>query len=225
MMPDQVAAVSFLLRRGLCRNCKSPLPMRGPVVEIATALVFGFLWSRFGATWASLSMCLMTAVLLLMTVIDLEHRLILNVVVLPFTLVAILLSPLVLDPVTPQKAFLTAILGAVVGYLFVFGIYILGKVFVMLMARARGHRIDEVAFGMGDVKLAGLIGALVGFPSVIYALVYAILLGGVAAFGVLLFQVLVRRRYSAFMAIPYGPFIAIAAWLVMVFGAGFGRVG
>jgi leader peptidase (prepilin peptidase) / N-methyltransferase len=219
---DQVTVIAFLLRHGRCRNCQSPLRLRGPIVEATAALLFAFLWERFGPIWTTVGYGLMTAVLLLITVIDLEHRLILNVVVLPFTLIALLLSPVIMSQSLPQGAILSGMLGAAIGYFLVYGIYLFGQLFVRLMARSRGSAVNEVAFGLGDVKFAGLVGALVGFPAVIYALVYAILLGGVAALFVLLFQVLIRRRYSAFMAIPYGPFIAIAAWIVMVWGVGLG---
>ena len=174
-------------------------------------------------SWTTLGYCLFTATLLLITVIDLEHRLILNVIVLPFSLVALLLSPVILNPSQPLFSVLSALLGGAFGYIFVSGIYLLGRLFVRLMARARGRRVDEIAFGLGDVKLAGLVGMLVGFPAVIYALVYAILLGGVVSLVVLLFQLIVKRRYTAFMAIPYGPFITIATWVVMLWGSELGR--
>jgi leader peptidase (prepilin peptidase)/N-methyltransferase len=220
---EQIAIIGFLLLRGRCRNCQSPLPLRGPIVEIAGVLLFAFLWSRFGATWTTIGYGLMTAILLLITVIDLEHHLILNVVVLPFTIVTLLLSPVLSGTASPQVAVLSALLGAAIGYLLFLGIYLFGMLFARVMARARGKGIDEVAFGFGDVKLAGLVGALVGFPGVIFALVYAILLGGVAAVFVLFFQIVARRRYVAFMAIPYGPFITIAAWVVTVWGRELGR--
>jgi leader peptidase (prepilin peptidase)/N-methyltransferase len=223
-LTEQIAVISFLLLRGRCAKCQSPLPLRGPVVEVSGALLFAFLWSQFGATWTAISYGVMTAILLLITVIDLEHRLILNVVVLPFTLVTLLLSPILLGTPSPQVAILSALLGLAIGYLLLLGIYLFGKLFVRVMAHARGGGIDEVAFGFGDVKLAGLVGAIVGFPAVIFALVYAILLGGAAALFVLLFQIVARRRYSAFMAIPYGPFITIAAWLVMIWGSELGHV-
>ncbi len=219
---EQIGVVGFLFLRDRCANCQSPLPLRAPVVEIASMLLFAFLWSRFGATVNLVGYALFTAILLLITVIDVEHRLILNVVVLPATLIAVLLSPFMRDQATPGLSLLNALLGAAVGYILVLGIYFLGKLFARVMARARGRQLDEVAFGLGDVKLAGLVGALVGFPFIIIVLVYTILLGGVVSFLVLLFQLIVRRRYAAFMAIPYGPFFTVTAWGLMIWGHGLG---
>lgn len=221
-MWEQIGVVGFLFLRDRCSGCRSPLPLRAPVVEVASLLLFAFLWNRFGASVNIVGYALFTSILLLITVIDLDHRLILNVVVLPATIVAFLLSPIMRDQATPALSLLNALLGAAVGYILVLGIYFLGRLFARVMSRARGRDLDEVAFGLGDVKLAGLVGALVGFPSIIVALVYTILLGGVVSFMVLLFQLMVRRRYAAFMAIPYGPFFTITAWTLMIWGRGLG---
>lgn len=191
------------------------------IVELSTAVVFAFLWMRFEGLGIILSYSLVAAVLILITVIDMEHRLILNIVVLPSTLVALALSPYLVQSRSALISGFTSIVGIAVGYILVFGIYLFGRLFVNLMARRRGSVIDEVAFGMGDVKLAGLAGALVGFPAVLYVLVYAILIGGIVSFLVLIYQIIVKRHYSAFMAIPYGPFITVAVWFVMIWGREF----
>jgi leader peptidase (prepilin peptidase)/N-methyltransferase len=109
-------------------------------------------------------------------------------------------------------------LGGALGFAFVYGIYLLGALFGFLVSRRRGRPLQEVVFGAGDVKLAAFIGLAVGFPQVVFALVLGILLGGVAALGVLLQQVLVQRRYSAFTAMPYGPFLVVGAWVMLWFG-------
>jgi len=99
-----------------------------------------------------------------------------------------------------------------------FVIYLLGVLFARVMARLRGRPINEVAFGAGDVKLALFIGLVTGLPGVIFALVIGIFLGGLFAGAYLLWMVLVRRRYSAFTAIPYGPFLVVGALVMMLYG-------
>jgi leader peptidase (prepilin peptidase)/N-methyltransferase len=221
---EQFGIVSFLVGRAHCHNCHAPLPLRAPLVEIATALLFAFLWDRFGASVNLVVLSFFTAILLLILVIDVEHRLILNVVILPATLLALIASPLtMLNQVTLASTpfhllLIRSALGAAIGYIVVYGIYFFGGLFAKLMSRARGKALNEVAFGLGDVKLAGLVGALVGFPAIFFVLVYAILLGGVGALAAIAFQLAVRRRYSAFMAIPYGPFFVIAGWVLMIWG-------
>lgn len=220
---EQIGLTGFLIGGGRCSHCRSPLPLRDPVVELGTLILFTFIGTQFGITWTSGGLLLVTALLVLITVIDIEHRLILNVVVLPATLVALMLSPILLGS-SLRASVVSSLLGMILGYASIFGIYLLGKLFVKLMARAQNRTIDEVAFGLGDVKLAGFVGALIGFPGVISALVYAILLGGLVSFVVVVFQLMIKRQYALFMAIPYGPFITVAAWLVMMFGVGLGRL-
>ncbi len=215
---EQSGLLSYLVLRGRCHQCGAPRPLRAPIVELATALLFGFLWTQFGPGLRILAYSLFTAILLLITIVDLEHRLILDVVVLPSTLLVLLLHPFVILNQPLHLTYFDALLAAGVGYLIVYGIYLFGAVFAQVMARRRGRALGEVAFGFGDVKLAGLVGALLGFPAILSALVYGILLGGIVSFFVLIFQLIVRRRYAAFMAIPYGPFFTTVAWLFLMRG-------
>jgi leader peptidase (prepilin peptidase) / N-methyltransferase len=208
--------VRFLLFRSYCPHCHGPLPLRSPILEFATALLFGYLWAQLGPGWTLALYSLLTALLLLITVVDLEHRLILNVVVLPATLLALFVRPIEVIAHNPAGVFWDWLWGAAIGYTAVFGIYLLGALFAVLMGRLRGRPVDEVAFGFGDVKLAGMVGGLVGIPTIFFTLFDAILLGGIAGLGVLVYQFIVHRRYVALMPIPYGPFFTITAWLFMM---------
>jgi leader peptidase (prepilin peptidase)/N-methyltransferase len=202
---ERFALLGFLLSRGRCRNCGASLSLRGPLVELASAAAFGFLWVQYGwRPWFVLT-AVYTALFLLVLVIDLEHRLILNVVILPATLLAILASPF-----APFKT-TYALLGGLVAYFIVFCIYEFAHVF----ARLRRHAI-AVPFGFGDVKLAGFMGLITGFPAVFNAILLAILLGGAGAILFLLYQAIAHRRLALGAAIPYGPFFCIAGWTFMI---------
>jgi leader peptidase (prepilin peptidase)/N-methyltransferase len=221
---QQSGILSFVLRRDKCRNCGAPLSLRAPLVEIGTAALFAFLAQRypFGIYWVTI--CFFTAVLVLLGVIDIEHKLILNVILLPATVLALAASPILLRgpdvTLTTLKlnALWFALLGSIVGYAFTLGIYYLGVLFLRVLNRGRRQKINTVAFGMGDVKLAGLLGALIGFPAIVYALIWAILLGGVGAALAILFRLATRRGYSAFMTIPYGPYLILAGGAFLIFG-------
>jgi leader peptidase (prepilin peptidase)/N-methyltransferase len=221
---EQIGVLSALLLRGRCHACHAPLPLRAPLAEIGCALLFAFLWDRLGPGPLLAVESFFTAILLLIAIVDLEQRLILNVVVLPATVVALLVSPITLANQmglfgsAPLRLVLAAVSGALTGYLVTLGIYGLGGLFGWLVARARNSTLNEVAFGLGDVKLAGLVGALVGFPAIAFALVYTILLGGVGAAAYVAFRLVARRGYSAFMAIPYGPFFVVTGWAFMLWG-------
>jgi len=203
---DQIALLSFLLLRGRCSNCHAPIPLRAPVVELASALAYAYLWTRSSASVELVLALIYTAVFLLVLVIDMEHRLILNVVILPATLLAALASPL------SQLGWASSLLGGVIAFGIVFGIYIFAEVF----SRWRKLNIEGGAFGQGDVKLALFMGIVTGFPAVLQAILVTILLGGVGAILFLLYQFVVHRRWAMTAAIPYGPFFCIAGWLFMV---------
>ncbi len=216
---EQSGIATFLFSGGRCRQCHAPQSLRAPLVELGSAFLYAYLWSRFGAGWPVVIYSFFTSALLLITVIDFEHRLILNNVVLPATALALVLVPFAVQSLSPSVAIsalaLRFLAGAATGYLLVLGIYLFGELFRVVAGRLRGQTINQVAFGMGDVKLAGLVGALVGFPAVLAALVYTIIFGGLVSAAVLIFQVAVRGRYSTFMAIPYGPFFTVVTWLML----------
>ncbi len=135
-------------------------------------------------------MWLYVAFLLTVLVIDLEHRRVLNIMLGPAALVVLALSLL---PETPTP--LNALLGGSVG---------LGLFFLLAVIR-RG------ALGFGDVKLAGVIGLMTGYPQVINALFLGILFGGVAALYFLL-----SRRATLKSYIPYAPYLAVGAIVVVL---------
>ena len=192
---------------------------RAPIVEITTAGSFAFLAGRYPLDLFLAAACLFTAILLLIAVIDIEHKLILNIVVLPATVLALLLSPIMLAPTAATLAtlnlrlILVSLLGAAIGYILTYGIYLLGILFLRFLNRKRTNKLNTVAF---DVKLAGMLGALVGVPAIFYVLIYAILFGGIGAVAAIVYQLLRRRGYSAFMAIPYGPYLILAGWGFMI---------
>lgn len=219
---EQIGVLSFGLRRDKCHQCGAPLTLRAPLVEIGAAFSFAFLAARNEFGIYLLSLCFFTAILILIAVIDLEHKLILDVVTLPATLLALLASPIVLgaSDVTLATAdwqmYIFSLMGAVVGVLITFGIYWLGVLFLRIVNRNRSKKINTVAFGMGDVKLAGLLGALVGAPGILYVLMYAFLLGGLGALFAIVLQLARGRGFALGMAIPYGPYLILACWAVMV---------
>ena len=141
----------------------------------------------------------------LIVVIDIEHRLILHIVTFPAGLLFFLLTYF-----NSELSFARSLMGGAFGFLLFFGLYLLGGVFGRWMAKRRGLDPNEVAFGFGDVTLATVIGLLLGFPAVIEALVRGILYAGVFSIGYMIYLSL-RKRYSSFIPIPYGPFLILGA--------------
>jgi prepilin signal peptidase PulO-like enzyme (type II secretory pathway) len=151
----------------------------------------------------------------LIAVIDLEHRLILHVVSGP---TAILIG--VIGVIDPNRGAVKTLSGGLTGFAIFLLLYLFGGVFAPLMARLRDTEIDEVAFGFGDVTLAGVIGLTVGWPGVLPALVIGILAAGGFSM-IYIMSMLLRRDYNPFKPIPYGPFLILGSLFVYFGGVGF----
>jgi prepilin signal peptidase PulO-like enzyme (type II secretory pathway) len=187
-----VSVLGYLVGRTRCRHCGAPWPLRHVLVELVTAVAFAFLWRRYGTTAQLLPATFYVCVFLLITVTDLEYRLVLNVVVLPAILFGLACSPLF-----PDLGWKSSLLGGLVGFALFF-----------LIAR-----LYPGGMGWGDVKLAAFVGVTSGFPEVIVALGVGILVGGIIAI-LLLFT----RRSGLKSGIPYGPFLVVGGLVGLFYG-------
>jgi prepilin signal peptidase PulO-like enzyme (type II secretory pathway) len=160
-------------------------------VELFTALLFAYLWQRFGPSWKLLLLASCCSFLLLIAVIDLRYRLVLNVLIYPAAAVTLLFHS-----VPSGRDALTALLGGAVGLSF----------FSLVALVRRGD------MGAGDVKLAALIGLMVGFPQVLWALTLGILAGGITALFLLLTHL---RDLKSYM--PYAPFLCLGAAITLIY--------
>jgi leader peptidase (prepilin peptidase)/N-methyltransferase len=213
-----ISTLAFLRFKPRCQHCGAPISWRHLLVELGTAALFAFLWYRYGLAGQVELLVLYTvysAILVLVLVIDLEHRLILNVVIYPawgLALVGSLLNP---EP----YFYRLALVGGALGFGILYLVYLLGELFVKVMGKVRGKPVNAVAFGFGDVRLGGFIGLILGFPGVLHAIFYAILLGGLGGLLYWFVRAVILRRYSLFTAIPYGPFLIVGTWIVMFTGS------
>jgi len=193
-LPERRAATmpAYLARR-------APPRPRDLAVHLATAALFAILWARFESV-GMIQLVLVsfyTLVLLLVTVTDLEHKLIPNRAIMPAIALAALASPLHFAERWPL-----ALLGGAIGFVFFYAAFWIGE-----------RTIGRGALGFGDVKLATFVGLISGFPEIIVGLIVALFAGG--AISLLL---LLTRRATLRTAIPYGPFIAIGGFYAMVWG-------
>jgi leader peptidase (prepilin peptidase)/N-methyltransferase len=188
------------------------------LTELGTAALYAFIWYRYAMNGELEYLLLYTVystIFVLVIVIDLEHRLILDIVMFPAWALALLGS--LINP-TPYF-YRLALVGGAVGFGVFLLMYWLGLLFVKVLSKMRGRPINAVAFGQGDVKLGVFIGLVLGFPDVLPAIFVAVLLGGIAGLLYWFVRAVVLRRYSLFTPIPYGPFLALGAMYVMFFGA------
>lgn len=218
---DNVPVVSWLVLRGRCRDCGTRIPVRYPLVEAGTAVAFGLVaWWMLGplsaagdvvaaaGAWGLLAGALLlvahlwlAAVSIALTAIDLETHRLPNVIVLPGYAVAAI--GLGLPALLAGDLERLAIAAAGAGILF-------AAYAAMAIAWPGG-------MGMGDVKLAGVLGAFLGFAG------WAVLaVGAFAAFvlgGVVSILLLVTKRVSRKGGIPFGPWMIAGAWVGLVLGA------
>ncbi|MGQ9502257.1 MAG: prepilin peptidase [Anaerolineae bacterium] len=206
------AVFGYLSGRHICLGCGRPLPLRSILVELATPLLFvGLLW-RYGLSAQLGLVSLYSVVLLLVSITDLEHRLIQHVVMVPALLIA-LAGAFFNRAITARQA----VLGGVVGLLLLCMMYLLAVPVGRLIGRLAGRASEEVPFGFGDVTLGTFVGLITGLPGVLLALVITILSAGFVAACIVLVQ-LIRRRYKPLTTIPYGPFLALGGFIIMVYG-------
>jgi prepilin signal peptidase PulO-like enzyme (type II secretory pathway) len=203
--------ISFLSGNRTCRYCGKPQEWRAPLVEIGMAVGAYLIYQTNSSPRIFIPGLIVFFIYLLIIVIDIEHRLILHIVSGPSAIVVFFLSFL-----HPDRDWQESILGGLAGFFSFLLLYFLGQLFAIVMGRLRGTQIDEVAFGFGDVTLAGVIGLTVGWPAVVVALILGIILAGIFSF-LYIFIRMFFKRYSAFTAIPYGPFITLGC-LAVYFG-------
>ena len=210
--PHQWVALAALLFGGRCQHCGTRIGLRHSLVELAAALALVYIWARWGGSLVFVFNAVVTLWLLLITVIDAEHRLILRVVVYPAAVFA-----LVWGLLDPDKGVSRTLVGGAVGFGITYLFYLFGRVFSRVAGRLRGEELSEVAFGWGDVNFGLFIGLAVGWPSVMFALFIAVLAGGLAGALLLVFTRL-RGHNAAFLAMPYGPFLALGALTMLLWG-------
>lgn len=187
---DNVPLVSYAVLRGRCRACSASIPVRYPLVEGVTALLVMACVLRFGLTPEAAVASLFCAVLVAVSAIDVEHRIVPNRIVIPAA-AAVLVAQTAIHP-SPEW-----LIGALAGS---------GFLFAAALAYPRG-------MGMGDVKLALLLGAMLG-----RSVAVALLIGMLAALLPAAILAVRHGRAARRMAIPFAPFLAFGAVVALFTG-------
>ncbi|MFC1970477.1 prepilin peptidase [Chloroflexota bacterium] len=204
---DLIPVVSYLWLHGRCRYCHQRIPRRVLLVEVLTGAYFLTAFCQFGWGDEFVISVIYGCIFLVIMFIDLEHQLILNKVTYPTAAVALITLAVcsalpqtgLLDNLVffPEPAILSGIIGGATGFGFFLAVSF----------------ISPGGMGMGDVKLAGLIGLITGFPLVVVALFIGILMGGVVGGALLLLKIRGRKD-----AIPFGTFLALGLLVTLLFG-------
>jgi prepilin signal peptidase PulO-like enzyme (type II secretory pathway) len=208
---EPVSFLTFFPWPQSCPHCGkvNPRLVRHWVVDISMTFSGVWLWGAGPEELGYLLSFLVAAYFLLIVVVDVEHRLIL----IPTVFVGVALGFLA---GYRMHGLVETLLGGLAGYVAMFLLYKFGELFARVVSRMRGETIDEVALGFGDVNLAGVLGLLLGWPVVLLGLMLAILVGGFAGLTLIVVN-LILRRYKEFDAMPYAPYLILAAALIIFF--------
>jgi leader peptidase (prepilin peptidase) / N-methyltransferase len=189
---DLVPVLSYIRLRGRCRKCGAPIPRRVPVVEALTGAMFPISHLLYGYSPNTLYIIFYYCIFSTLLVIDLEQGIIPNKIVYPASIISLFIS-FFRPEIGPGSALTGGIIGLVV--------------FLAITVISRG------GMGMGDVKMATLVGLVTGFPLVTVGLFLAVVIGGMVAVALL-----ALHRKKSREAIPFGPFLSLATLITLVWG-------
>jgi leader peptidase (prepilin peptidase) / N-methyltransferase len=194
---DNIPLVSYLLLGGKCRKCQDKISWGYPLVEALTGVLAVALYTRFGLTLHFFPFFALTAALIVITFIDLEHRIIPDIISLPGIVIGAGIA--IWAPwITLQDSLIGALIGG-------------GSLFVVAIIYEKVTKREGM--GMGDVKLLAMIGAWLGWEAVLFTIFLASLTGTIIG-GIAMLVHKQGRHY----ALPFGPFLAFAAIAYIFWG-------
>jgi len=194
---NNIPLLSYVLLKGRCRDCGVPIPLRYPAVELASGLTATAVFVAFGANVPALVYFAFISTLWVVTLIDIEHRIIPDAISLP-GIPLFFLASLAIPTVTVKASLLGILLGG-------------GS----LYAVAWGYSALKKADGMGggDIKLLAMIGALIGWKGVLFTLFASSAFGTLVGVGLM-----IASGKTMKLAVPFGPFLSAGAAAYVFFG-------
>jgi leader peptidase (prepilin peptidase)/N-methyltransferase len=201
---QNIPVLSYLMLGGKCGSCDAPISRRYPIIELLTAVFTGIVAWRFGFGWEAGAAILMTWALIAISVIDIDHQIIPDSISLPLIWAGLFLS-LFHEAAGAEMLFVdakTAIAGGLAGYLSLWSIYHLFRLLT-----------GKEGMGYGDFKLLAALGAWLGWQMLPLIILLSAVVG--AAVGV---SLIVFKRHDRSVPIPFGPYLAAAGWIAMLYG-------
>jgi len=196
---ENIPVISWLFLKGKCSQCKNSISIRYPLVEATTALLSLVVASQYGVSFETLLLLILTWGLACLTLIDFDHMLLPDQIVMPLLWLGLLVN------VTGTFVPLTdAVIGAAVGYMSLFSVFWLFKLLT-----------GKEGMGHGDFKLFALFGAWLGWQLLPILILMASAVGAIIGISLMLF-----KNHKREQAIPFGPYLAIAGWITLLWGEG-----
>ena len=194
---ENIPVFSYLFLKGKCSSCEEPISPRYALIELLSGILTAIVAWHFGFGWQAGAVMLLTWALIAMSFIDIDHQLLPDSITLPWLWLGLILS---LFPIFVDTH--TSLIGAVAGYLSLWGIFHLFKILT-----------GKEGMGYGDFKLLALLGAWMGWQLLPVVVLLSSLVG--AVIGIAMILILGRDRN---IPIPFGPYLAAAGWLAMLWG-------
>ncbi|AGM45862.1 prepilin peptidase [Aeromonas hydrophila] len=194
---ENIPLLSWLWLKGRCRECQAPISARYPLVELLTALLSLVVTATFAPGWGLLAALLLTWVLVALTFIDLDKMLLPDQLTLP-----LLWGGLLFNLAGGFVPLADAVIGAMAGYLVLWSLYWAFKLLT-----------GKEGMGYGDFKLLAALGAWLGWQALPIVLLLSSLVGAFIGIGLILL-----RNHHQNKPIPFGPYLAIAGWIALLWG-------
>ena len=194
---DNIPLLSYFLLKGRCRNCGSKISIQYPIVELLTGLIYLIIYLTYDLSIQSLIYIILSSALIIIAFIDLKEQIIPDVISLPGVVAGLVISFFV-----PYISSLSSLLGIIAGGGTILIIALIGTII-----------FKKEAMGGGDVKLAAMVGAFLGWKYVILALFLGFFIGALA--GIFLILAKIRSREDM---IPFGPFIVVGSIAAILWG-------
>lgn len=194
---ENIPVVSYMFLKGQCSQCKEKISIRYPLVEIVTAILSALVAWTFGATWLTLLLLIFTWSLITLTLIDLDHQLLPDSIVLPLLWLGLLVN--VIDLGFGVSAS-DALIGAMAGYMSLWSIFWMFKLIT-----------GKDGMGYGDFKLFSVLGAWMGWQILPMILILSCVVGSVVGIAMLALQ----GKSAPF---AFGPYLAGAGFIALIWG-------
>jgi len=193
---ENVPVFGWLALGGRCRTCRAPVSAMYPIVETVTGILFGAAMYWYGPTPLGVVRTAFGCAMIVLFVIDLQHRILPNAITVPGAVIGLVIS------VFLPPGWVSSLIGVLVGG---------GLLFAVAEAYYRVRGVDGL--GMGDVKMLAMIGAFLGWKLVLLTLVLSSISGSIVGVAILLL-----RKESLKYALPFGTFLAVGALISAVSG-------
>lgn len=195
--PENIPVISYLFLAGKCRQCKSKISLRYPVIELLSGILSGMVAYYFGFSWACLGALLLTWSLIALTFIDVDHQLLPDSITLPLLWFGIFFN--LFDTYVELQ---TSIIGAIAGYLSLW-----------LVFHSFRLATGKEGMGYGDFKLLAALGAWIGWSFLPTIILLSSLVGAIVGI-----SLIALRQQHRDVPIPFGPYLAAAGWITLIWG-------